>query len=141
MKLLRATLLLSFLAVICSLTIVEAVGWTPVTLGRYKETYTSNAYKKTQTSPQYIRCYSAVDSVTGATDRAVEVRLLNYSLADLVVSNWTEVIVNGTKEIPQHTEDNHQPEFDYKMQLRAKRSTFAKVDFYGYWFLNKDGMK
>jgi len=133
MKLLRATLLLSFLAVICSLTIVEAVGWTPVTLGRYKEIYTSNAYKKTQTSPQYIRCYSAVDSVTGATDRAVEVRLLNYSLADF--------IVNGTKEIPQHTEDNHQPEFDYKMQLRAKRSTFAKVDFYGYWFLNEDGMK
>ena len=127
MKLLRATLLLSFLVVICSLTIVEAVGWTPVTLGRYKETYTSNAYKKT--------------SVTGATDRAVEVRLLNYSLADLVVSNWTEVIVNGTKEIPQHSEDNHQPEFDYKMQLRAKRSTFAKVDFYGYWFLNEDGMK
>lgn len=66
--------------------------------------------------------------------------MLNYSLADLVVSKWTEVIVNGTKEIPQHSEDNYQPAFDYKMQIRAKKGTFAKVNFYGYWFLNKSEM-
>lgn len=138
MKTLRLFLGMFVVAVCVSFSYVcaeSSVSWLPVELGRYSETYTSGANMKTVYGNQYIIQTTAVDSITGASDRAVEARTVNSSLGS-VYSSWVDT-VKGEYVTWDGTAANGNKEsaYNYKMQLRASSSTFAKVKFYGTWSL------
>ena len=145
MKTLRAALVLFVFAVCISFVAVEGAnsssfaGWAPVTLGSFKEIYTSEAYYKTEYGNQYIKKNGAIDSFSG-DDRGVEARTFNYSLN----SNYSEFIDTGNGEYKTwdetKAEGNFSAAYYYKIQLRASKSTLSKVDFYGSWFLNPSGI-
>lgn len=140
MKLFKVTLGLFLFITIFSMTCSFAgtmPGWSPVTLGSYKKVYTSNSYRKIEDGKQYIYESSAVDQFNkGERDRAVEART---NLVELnLFSGWTDTVKGKNVSLSEgiNADKNISSNFDYKIQLRAKRSTLATVDFYGYWYLD-----
>ena len=129
-KFLLGTFILTCILSVNNVNAGKGISFVGITLPSWSGSYTSSNVTKQENSYQYTKTVTATDNITGG-GRAISARVYgcNTSYVSAPKSSWVKL-----KDYNQLTTVAGTA---YKIQIKATKSTLAKVTYSGRWALDE----
>ncbi len=129
-KILLGVFILTCILSVNNVNAGKGISFVGITLPSWSGTYVSSNATKQENSYQYSKTVAATDNITGG-GRAISARVYGCGTSYVTApkGSWVQL-----SDKDQHTTVEG---IAYKIQLKAKKSTLAKVTYSGRWALDR----